>query len=585
MGCMAENREGRLVAEGLAGRWRVAGPVLIALAATAAVLATLGPQGDGPGVTCDELYHVAVGKRLVTALGQQGFGFFDGENVKRNFHWEPDGPPVHPPLGNWVLGWTHYLFDPAPDDPNVVSIAAARFAPALAFGLLVGLVGLAVVRSDGPLAGSVAAAAVALVPRVFGHAHLAALDTLTALCFVAAVLAVIEADRRGRRLWLFAVAGVVWGLAMLVRMHGLLILPPVVVWLVWRLGLRPWPFRWRAALPVLVWGASGAATFLLGWPWLWYSMVAHFKQYLGTATGRAALHVYYAGRAWDDCDAPWHYPLVMFAVTVPLGLLVLGLAGAWAKRRGWRADPGYLLVMGTLVWVLAVFAWPGTPVYDGVRLFLMVFPLWAVSVGAGARWAVEHPAWRSVSPRLRVAALAVFLALQGVGLAVHHPCQLSHYSLLSGGLAGAEKLGFEVTYWGDTVREPLLAEAARWSPGRPLLFGPNLAPFQAPAVAISSPALVEGEVSVVGWDPARAQDAAECRLAVVYHRKADLDRVEPLLRDGVVVAEYRHQGVWLARLVQLPAPAKRLVDGEHRPKGAGRSNPSGNGPRRAAVRH
>ena len=43
-----------------------------------------------------------------------------------------------------------------------------------------------------------------------------------------------------------------------------------------------------------------------------------------------------------------------------------------------------------MVFVLLVFSLPGTPVYDGVRLFLMVFPLWAVWVGIGAGWLVSR---------------------------------------------------------------------------------------------------------------------------------------------------------------------------------------------------
>ena len=43
-----------------------------------------------------------------------------------------------------------------------------------------------------------------------------------------------------------------------------------------------------------------------------------------------------------------------------------------------------------MLFVLLIFSLPGTPVYDGVRLFLMVFPLWAVWVGIGAGWLVSR---------------------------------------------------------------------------------------------------------------------------------------------------------------------------------------------------
>jgi len=532
------------------------GPILVALAATVATLSTLAPHAAGPGVTCDELYHVDAGKRLVTALRHQGLAFLDSGNIQRNFPGTPGpptrgwSPPVQAPLGHWILGWTHHLFDLRPDDPAVVSIAAARFAPALAFGLLVLLVGLWTAHVEGHLAGTIAAAGVVLVPRAFAHAHLAALDMLTTVFFVTALLAVERAGRGGRW-WHFALAGIVWGLAMLVRLHGVLLFPPVVAWLVWRLRLRAW-------LPVAAWGASGMATLYAGWPWLWLAPIAHLRQFLASGAGRQAINVFYAGRVWADRDVPWHYPVVMFVVVLPLGLFLLGLLGIWAKRRRWNAEPHLTLVAGTWLCVLAVFSLPGVPVYDGVRLFLMAFPLWAIWVGVGAKWLVERHWLPALSRRLRLLGLGLFMVLQGTGLAIYHPCQLSHYSLLVGGLAGAERLGFEVSYWGDAVREPLLRQAAARCEDRPIVLAPHLAPWQAAAVAISSPALQpalrEDRVPLVGWDPSQPQRFADCRIAVIYHRRADLDVIQGALADGRVVAEYTKQGVWLARLVEIPRP-------------------------------
>lgn len=529
------------------------GPILVAAAATVATLATLAPHAGGPGVTCDELYHVDAGKRLVAAVRQQGPGFFDRPNIERNFPWAPGGPPVQAPLGHWILGRTHHLFDPAPDDPAVVSIVAARFAPALALGLLVLLVGLWTAQVEGHLAGTVAAAAVVLVPRLFAHAHLAALDTLTALSFVAAVLALAAAaqgahGRLSGRWWHFALAGIVWGLAMLVRLHGLLVLPPVLLWLLWR-------FRRRAWLPVVAWGTTGMAVLFVGWPWLWLAPVDHLGEYLASGAGRQAVNVFYAGRVWADHEAPWHYPAVMFLVALPLGLLLLGSLGIWAKRRAWNAEPHLALVTGTWLFVLAVFSWPGVPVYDGVRLFLMVFPLWAVWVGVGARCVVEHTTLPSVSRRLRLLGLGFFLLLQSTGVIVYHPCQSSHYSLLVGGLAGAQRLGFEVSYWGDAVREPLLEQAAATSGGQPILLAPHLAPWQAAAVSVSSPALGEQKTWLVGWDPSHPEQAAACRDALIYHRRADLEVIRWALAEGRVIGEYSKQGVWLARLIELPRPS------------------------------
>jgi len=250
-------------------------------------------------------------------------------------------------------------------------------------------------------------------------------------------------------------------------------------------------------------------------------------------------------------------------VTLPRGLLLLGLLGLGAKRRLWRDESGHALVIGTLLFVLLVFSWPGTPVYDGVRLLLMVFPLWAIVVGAGVGWVVEHPVWQARSSQLRLATVGLLVIFQGIGLVLYHPCQLSHYSLMVGGLAGAERRGFEVTYWGDTVEESLLATAALAEvQSRPpdelrrVVFAPSLAPFQFQTVNVSSPSLMENEVLLEGWDPSRAELLlAQCRWAVVYHRKADLAPIRRLLKRGRVVVENEKQGVWLARLIELPNPA------------------------------
>ena len=567
------------------------GPLLIALAALAAAAATLAPDGAGPGITCDEPYHVFQGKKLFTALREQGAAFFAPDNIEENFNWPQDGPPVQAPLGYWILGATHHPFDPEPGNPLVFSIAAARFAPAAAYALLIFLVGVWTSRREGAAAGAVAAAAVALTPRLFGHAHFAALDMLTTLFFVSAVLAATDAARSGKTRY-FALAGMLWGAAMLVRLHGLLLAPPVIAWLIWRYGRH-------SLRPVLAWTAAGAATFFVGWPWLWLDPWHRFLQYLSTGPYRMSLNVFYWGQVWADHDAPWHYPWVMFAVTVPAGLLLLGLLGLFAETRasiagkphGFLRDGEGSLIIGTILFILVLFSWPGTPVYDGVRLFLMVFPLWAIWVGVGAKrlvgWinsplkksvlensgataglssSVVNPSRKNtagqassgtrfspISPRVAVCIVGLFVALQAAGLFLYHPCQLSYYNLFVGGLAGANKLGFETTYWGDSIREPLLAEGVRLAEGGPILFAPNLAPFQAPCTAASSPSIGISGTELIGLDPNKPAEAERCRFAVIYNRRADSPETFPAIAGGKVVAEHREQGIWLSRLVELNA--------------------------------
>jgi 4-amino-4-deoxy-L-arabinose transferase-like glycosyltransferase len=422
---------------------------------------------------------------------------------------------------------------------------------------------------------------------------------LAALGFTAAALATAEAVRQGGKWWAMGLAGAVWGLAMLTRLHGLLLLLPAITWIVY--GLRR-----RSILPACVWIVAGMATLLAGWPWLWLGPWRRFWQFAGTGIHRQAVHVFYAGRVWDDRAVPWHYPWVMFVVTLPLGLLVLGGLGIWSQRPGGAlssrhtpcavgsrhtpcavpdgtrrvpATISYRFVLGTLLFVLGVFSLPGVPVYDGVRLFLMAFPLWALLAGAGARWLVEgekgdrhllpRPTFSRCPPsgcfaqkvpvplfprwpaRRRLWWLGCFVALQAVGLVVYHPYALSHYNLLVGGLWGAEKLGFEATYWGDAVDESLLQEVAVRASGERIVLGPNLAPFQAVGVSFASKSLAEARVTIVGWDASWPAPPPDCRFGVFFHRRADLGRILPAIRGGQIVASRSCQGVWLAEVLEF----------------------------------
>ena len=70
-------------------------------------------------------------------------------------------------------------------------------------------------------------------------------------------------------------------------------------------------------------------------------------------------------------------------MTVPVGLLLVGVWGLWSLRRGAKERPVAVLVAACLLFNLALFSLPGTRVYDGERLFLAAYPLLAVMIGLG----------------------------------------------------------------------------------------------------------------------------------------------------------------------------------------------------------
>lgn len=539
--------------------------VVLAVIVTALTAHDIAVERGGPGVTCDELYHVGYGKRLVSSLLRHGVRFFERDCIRETFGWSAEGPPVHPPLGNWLLGAFHWLFDPAPHELSRLAITPARLGSAVAFGTLVFSVTWAGIHWYGLAGGLAAGCSLVMMPRLFGHAHLAALDLITALMCTATVLAAARAHEHGKW-WSFLLAGMVWGLALLTRFHGLLCAPPVVLWFLWQR-------RERALLPCLLWLGAGITVFILGWPWLWIDPLENLKLYLVSSTQRAPIHVYYMGKVWADVFVPRHYPWVMFLVTVPVGLLGLGFLAPGAPILA-RLLPGTgqagpkaqlsvsheYLFLGSIVFLLGVFTSPRVPVYDGVRLFLPVYPLWGLLVGRGTQWLwnrlAEHRGSKKVRPPLL---LAVFFLLQAVGVLWFRPVWLSYYNLLVGGLAGAARLGFEVNYWGDALTEDILCQAGQqMKDGESLAFAPSLAPYQGIGILISSPCLAEKEISVAGWPGGSRQAPGGARWLIVYHRRADLQQIPQEILDRPAIYEISRQGVWLARLIRLesPSPAK-----------------------------
>jgi hypothetical protein len=181
-------------------------------------------------------------------------------------------------------------------------------------------------------------------------------------------------------------------------------------------------------------------------------------------------------------------------------LHVLAGAGCVSRTAPLWKDARLQLVLLAVLFPLALFSWPGVAVYDGERLFLMVFPLWAIVAGCGGQWAYERLRQRW-SARKSVSILAAFLALQAYGVVALHPCYLSYYNLVVGGLRGADRLGLETTYWGDSVTRPLLQAVAENVPaGSAVAVAPVLHQFQLVDLEEQSPILRRRGIKLVPFE-------------------------------------------------------------------------------------
>jgi hypothetical protein len=547
-------------------------PALVALLAFAAIVSAIDPAGsypgmpEGPGLTTDEMFNAEQGVRLVQTLPEliigrltlsESFGdasdsplphFADKQRGSMGIgHHNPD----HPPLGRFCLGLAHNftraLFPPQNQPPQFVSTACARTGAAFAFAALVFFVGWFSTRWYGRTAGTAAAIALVFMPRLFGHAHLAALETFINLTYCATVFGIAHwwtGDTAPK--WKMACfTGILFGLALLTKIQAILLPLPIVLWAVWH-------WRMRSLLPLAVWSLTGLAVFIIGWPWLWLSPVDHLVEYFGRTTGRITLYVFYFGERFADVNVPWHYPAVMFSVSVPFGLQLLGVAGL---PRGWRClktQPREQLLLACMVFPLILFSLPGVAVYDGVRLFLVVFPLWAVFIGRGASIFLDWLRLK-LSSKTAVATCTILFALQGCGLWAMHPCYLGYYNLLVGGLRGAEALGMETNYWGDGLTRELLQQTTDAVPdGSTVTFFPMPHEFVIDDLQRQSPILREHRIKLRPWYDS---DKTHPRYVLLYRRRADspgISLFDSPPASARRIAVVKRCGVPLAALFEFP---------------------------------
>jgi 4-amino-4-deoxy-L-arabinose transferase-like glycosyltransferase len=225
--------------------------------------------------------------------------------------------------------------------------------------------------------------------------------------------------------------------------------------LIWP-ALRLWMFRRPADWPRVLeipWAALAVAPIVavaLNPTW-WHDSVAGLARYFDLNLHREGklpnIGVFYLGERYSY-SLPWHNGIVLLLVTVPFGVLLLGLFGGWSVLRRFRSESlGLFLLLQTLT--LIVFRMFPTPAHDGVRLFLPTFLFFAALAAFGAMKIVAG------RPRRWLALFAVGPIFSAAEWAWIHPLELSYYNI---GLRNAFKLGFEATYWYDAVTPRFLQQ-------------------------------------------------------------------------------------------------------------------------------
>jgi len=432
--------------------------LLAAILTAGFCLALLVPELDRPGVTWDEPEYFQSVERIqawVSAAVQDPKGMLEADRIQAA--WDPPEHRYHnphPPVYKEGMAITEAI---AGD--SLGRVAGYRLSSAIMFAVLVALLTWTVGRVAGLAAGIGAGLSIAFMPRVFGHAHVAATDMPLTLFWALCVLGFASYLRNGGGVRL-AVAGIALGLAMGTKFTGWLLPAPLLVWAI---------LERRGFASFAVIGIGLFVAWLLVPP-AWHDPLGAVAELFEESLGRdetIPIFTIYAGRIYEYV-APWHQAIVMTLITVPAGIACLAFIGCADAARGRGilrpVDERAALARLALLQVgffLVLMALPRSPNHDGVRLFLPMFPFVAILAGLalGRFDAALQARFDSRSALLGILlAGAVYLGPAWWQMRQASPYYLSYYNELIGGLRGAEAAGMEVTYWYDAITPEFIAE-------------------------------------------------------------------------------------------------------------------------------
>jgi 4-amino-4-deoxy-L-arabinose transferase-like glycosyltransferase len=318
-----------------------------------------------------------------------------------------------------------------------------------------------------------------LSPTLLAHAHLATLDVACATSILASVLAVRRAyrsgDATGRRLAGFALAGALWGLALLVKFTAVLLLP---VWLAAAVLERRGRLR-RAAAELALLGGVALVVVNAGMGFQGsFSPLGSFRfgsefargvqAWLPGATPvplprdwlrgfdaqkrdveRGEFPAYLRGE-WSR-EGFWYYEAVALLVKTPLPLLgVLALAPlALVRRPPARGELAWLLLPMGLLGVLLTAL---NQLNVGIRYLLPLQPFACVALAGLWRWGGR----RAQALGLVVVALLLLTVVR------IHPAYLGYFNPIAGGPAGGYRWLLDSNLdWGQDLHRVAPALAAR----------------------------------------------------------------------------------------------------------------------------
>jgi len=320
------------------------------------------------------------------------------------------------------------------------------------------------------------------LPHVFWHMHVACFDVGVTAAHAGLVAAWLRFRHSLRGT---IVVGLVFGLCAATK-HNVLPVPALFV-LHWALGEAGNPQgvvdgrRLRLPLGFVTLALIAPIVYVALWPYLWPDVVGRFGAYVGFHLRHEHYPIMLFGELLTAPPFPWSFPLVMWALTIPVPVLVVLTGGVvlatgvvlaflWRRFMGAgsaredtvvplgdvaRSPSGSTALLLLLNAAMPVFliALPSSPIFGGTKHWMNALPFVCV-LGA---WALHEAVARLRRHSIVVVAVVgVFVAMPGfVQSARVWPYGLGAYNELAGFSRGAANLGLQRTFWGYEIREAL----------------------------------------------------------------------------------------------------------------------------------
>ena len=450
-------------------------------------------------------------------------------------YWESRLVWPHPPLFRFLALLSRTLL------PGMGFPTAERFPTMLTFAFGCTAIFLAL-RRRGWAAGLVGAAALATMPRFLAYSGFCTPDMPEAVAWIAITLCYERYESTRRRAWLLATAGL-FCFAMGSKISALTLIPALGCVMLALRFKKGWRDLLNGGINLALVLAAGLAAMVLVYPYLWpapFSRMGTLLSVARTWSQFLPFSVLFFGQVKHYTELPWYFvPTMLGLVTPPLtlGLALLGLF--WARTRD------ALWMSGAVVFAFwcALLLLPNTPKYDNDRQLLALFPFLALFAGMAAQDGIDRLSAR-VSERMRRWLKPGLAPLLIVAMAVEwwgaQPDPLSYYTPVVGGLVGAARLGFDVTYGLEVLSPSVLASFEQRLPEgatMTLLPAPDFADF------LQQRGYIRRDIRI-------AHSGGPYFLFVNRHG-ATPERAQARMH-GQRLSAYRHDRVPLAELWYLP---------------------------------